>query len=497
MSQSALETLYAPPKPSFLLWKRENKTTTAVELFGFNINDTTIQDAACSLVQAARDRVETTVAFLNANSVNHAFDEPRYARVLSSATIRYADGSGMALAAKLLGCPLTSNVNGTDLLPVLAAEAARNDLSLYCLGGREGVAAAAASALKERYPTLRIVGARHGYFEPGSREESQAIADINASRADILLIGLGVPHQDLWLARNRRTLLPPVRLGVGGLFDFFSGRVPRAPKILRDHGLEWIWRLCQEPRRMWRRYLLGNLIFGLRTFRCLLARRLARGSTSPLWSDGSRRLERLDALSHRLSAKRLLDIVISVLGLAALSPVLGIVALTIRIDTPGPVLYRHKRIGLTGRPFLMAKFRSMAVGADKLHQSMQGTVVTAHDIRFKAKQDARVTRVGRFIRRWSLDELPQLWNVLIGDMSLVGPRPALPSEVAHYGCEDRDRLLATPGITGSWQVTGRADIDFVGQVALDRDYVRHTSLRLDATILLRTLPAILAGRGAY
>ena len=105
--------------------------------------------------------------------------------------------------------------------------------------------------------------------------------------------------------------------------------------------------------------------------------------------------------------------------------------------------------------------------------------------------------MGRFIRRWSLDELPQLWNVLIGDMSLVGPRPALPSEVAHYGCEDRDRLLATPGITGSWQVTGRADIDFVGQVALDRDYVRHTSLRLDATILLRTLPAILAGRGAY
>ena len=497
MSHSASDRLYAPPKSSTLLWTRENKPTSAVELFGFDIDDTTVEDAASSLVKAARDRVETTVAFLNAHSINKAFDEPRYARVLSSATVRYADGSGIALAAKLFGCPLASNVNGTDLLPVLAAKVAQDGLSLYCLGGREGVAAAAATALKEHYPTLRIVGTGHGYFEPGSREESRAIADINVSRADILLVGLGLPQQDLWLARNRRSLLPPVRLGVGGLFDFFSGRIPRAPKMLRNHGLEWIWRLYQEPRRMWRRYLLGNVSFVLRTFRHLLARRLPRGSTSPLWFNGSRHRERLDALSQHLSAKRLLDIVISALGLAALSPLLGIVALAIRIDTPGPVLYRQERVGLTGRPFLMSKFRSMIVGADRLHQSMQGSVVSAHDIRFKAKQDARVTRVGRFIRRWSLDELPQLWNVLIGDMSLVGPRPALPCEVAHYGYEDRDRLLAVPGITGSWQVNGRADIDFVGQVALDRDYVRRASLRLDAEILLRTLPAILAGRGAY
>ncbi len=145
----------------------------------------------------------------------------------------------------------------------------------------------------------------------------------------------------------------------------------------------------------------------------------------------------------------------------------------------------------------MMKFRSMVAGADALHAKMQGATSSRHEIRYKNQNDPRITRIGRFIRRYSIDELPQFWNVLTGDMSLVGPRPALPSEVAKYASSDRDRLLVKPGITCLWQVGGRANIDFVGQVALDRQYVRDQSIFLDLRILLRTPYAVVAGEGAY
>ena len=493
---AAATTLYRQPKPSSLLWARRSARPN-VEVVGYEIENTTVAGAAGQLVAAAMSRTRTTVAFLNAHCVNTAAKDPSYARVLAGATVRYADGSGMAIAARMAGHALVDNVNGTDLLPRLASDAAQAGLSLYLLGGREGVASGAAEALRERHPALKIAGAAHGYFERGSADESQAIARVNVSGADILLVGLGVPQQDVWLSVNRNVLVPPVRLGVGGLFDFFAGRVSRAPPRLRGAGLEWIWRLYQEPERLWRRYLVGNLAFLLHASRQALFTRTHPTRPAMVWHPRARRRERHALAFRRLSGKRLLDVIATSIGLTVLLPVFAASAIAIACDTPGPVFYRQERVGLNGRPFSMVKFRSMVVEADTLHAALQGAVASAHDIRFKAKVDPRVTRVGRFIRRWSLDELPQLWNVLVGDMSLVGPRPALPCEVSHYGAEDRDRLLAMPGITGSWQVQGRADIDFVGQVALDRDYVRRSSMRLDLAILLRTLPAIVQGRGAY
>jgi lipopolysaccharide/colanic/teichoic acid biosynthesis glycosyltransferase len=195
--------------------------------------------------------------------------------------------------------------------------------------------------------------------------------------------------------------------------------------------------------------------------------------------------------------KRTLDMVGALAALTLFAPVFLATAIAIKMESSGPVFFRQTRVGRNGLPFSMVKFRSMVVGADALHAKMQGATTSRHEIRYKNQNDPRITRTGRFIRKYSIDELPQFWNVLTGDMSLVGPRPALPSEVAKYAPSDRVRLLVKPGITCLWQVGGRANIDFVGQVALDRQYVRDQSIFLDLSILLRTPYAVLAGEGAY
>ncbi len=206
---------------------------------------------------------------------------------------------------------------------------------------------------------------------------------------------------------------------------------------------------------------------------------------------------RASALSPRMpSGKRLFDVALVVMGLVAVCPVLLVIALAIRAEGPGPVLFRQTRIGRHGRPFRMWKFRSMVPDAE----ARRAAVLAASDragLCFKAKADPRVTRVGRILRRSSLDELPQLWNVLVGEMSLVGPRPALPEEVAAYPAPARERLAVPPGLTGLWQVSGRADVGFDRMIALDVDYVRNHGVLRDLGLLLRTLSVVAQGRGAY
>jgi len=154
-------------------------------------------------------------------------------------------------------------------------------------------------------------------------------------------------------------------------------------------------------------------------------------------------------------------------------------------------------VGLRGRLFGMWKFRSMFVEAEKMKDQLSRRNEMQGGVTFKMKNDPRVTRVGRFIRKYSVDELPQFWNVLRGDMSLVGPRPPVPREVALYSPEDRQRLLAVPGLTCFWQVGGRSAIDFEGQVKLDVAYIRSASLWLDLKLLVQTVPAVLFGKGAF
>jgi lipopolysaccharide/colanic/teichoic acid biosynthesis glycosyltransferase len=196
------------------------------------------------------------------------------------------------------------------------------------------------------------------------------------------------------------------------------------------------------------------------------------------------------------TAKRALDIVLVGLGLLAIWPALLLIALAIRLDSRGPVLFSQVRIGHGGRPFRMWKFRSMVADAE----ARRAAVLSASDragLCFKAKDDPRITRAGRFLRRTSLDELPQLWNVLKGEMSLVGPRPALPEEVAAYPAAARERLAVLPGLTGVWQVSGRADVSFDDMVAMDVTYVRNPGIGRDLALILRTVAVVVRGKGAY
>jgi lipopolysaccharide/colanic/teichoic acid biosynthesis glycosyltransferase len=198
----------------------------------------------------------------------------------------------------------------------------------------------------------------------------------------------------------------------------------------------------------------------------------------------------------RHSLKRALDLALATIALALALPLMLLTALAIRLDSPGPVLFRQLRVGKWGEPFICFKFRSMYADAEERKEALL-TNNDANGPIFKMKNDPRITRVGRVIRKLSIDELPQLFNVLQGNMSLVGPRPPVPREVALYQFEELGRLAAVPGITGLQQVSGRSDLDFKRWVELDLQYINEQSLLKDIEILLRTVPAVVLGRGAY
>ena len=198
--------------------------------------------------------------------------------------------------------------------------------------------------------------------------------------------------------------------------------------------------------------------------------------------------------SAALALKRALDVLGAALGLLLAAPLLALLAVAIKRDSRGPVLFRQVRVGRGGRPIRIVKLRTMVVGAERQQEALRahsrdpGWLLLGHD--------PRVTRVGRLLRRASLDELPQLWNVLRGEMSLVGPRPLIASEHAQLSAEQRRRSDVKPGLTGPWQVLGRTEIPFERMLELDREYVERWSLAGDLRLLARTVPAVLGGRGA-
>lgn len=196
-------------------------------------------------------------------------------------------------------------------------------------------------------------------------------------------------------------------------------------------------------------------------------------------------------------AKRGIDVAGAVALLICLSPLLVVVAALIKWTDGGPVLFWQTRVGHWGREFPFPKFRSMVVNAEQLKQDLLAHNNDANGIRFKMQGDPRITWIGRIIRKLSIDELPQLWCVCTGEMSLVGPRPPVPQEVAHYTLADRRRLDVRPGLTCIWQVSGRSDIPFAQQVQLDVQYIESQSLWLDIKLLCKTIPAVLLGKGAY
>jgi exopolysaccharide biosynthesis polyprenyl glycosylphosphotransferase len=221
--------------------------------------------------------------------------------------------------------------------------------------------------------------------------------------------------------------------------------------------------------------------------------------SSEIASIGS--LGRIAPAAARSFVKRTMDVVGSLLGLIGLSPVLALVALLIRRDSKGPILFRQERMGLDGRVFWCLKFRTMVPDAEQRLRDLEARNESAGGVLFKIKDDPRVTSLGRFLRRSSLDELPQLWNVLVGEMSLVGPRPLQLRDSEKLEALDPDgyarRLAVPPGITGPWQVSGRSEVDSGRMVRLDLDYAENWSVGVDLAILARTVVVVLVGRGAY
>ena len=231
-----------------------------LELLGLSITNVTMEDALDMVLGAAGGM--HTMHFVNAHCINVAAKDSEYRKILSQSEALFADGSGIKLAGKWLGTPIIDNVNGTDMFPLLCQACARSGKRLFLLGAAPGITQKVADWTKEHTESEVVAGYHHGFFT--SAEESSVVESINSSGADLLLVAMGVPTQEKWIARLRDRLDVPVCMGVGGLFDFYSGSIPRAPKWMRSLGIEWVWRLCMEPRRMWRRYIVGNVVFIVR-----------------------------------------------------------------------------------------------------------------------------------------------------------------------------------------------------------------------------------------
>ena len=245
------------------------------EIFGVEVDAISADGLRGEILRSVREGDRTLIMHVNAHGLNLAYRDPRLRKTLNRADIVFCDGSGVALAARLLGRPRLRRFTHADEMWNLARFAEGHGLSLFFLGARPGVAERAALKLRERYSRLKVAGTRHGYFdkEPGSPENEAVLRQINEARPDLLIVGFGMPIQGFWLAENWERLDVGAAMTLGAVFDYVSGELRRGPRLLVDNGLESVARLLVEPRRLWRRYVVGNPLFILRV---LLQRFTAR-----------------------------------------------------------------------------------------------------------------------------------------------------------------------------------------------------------------------------
>ncbi|CAM2010048.1 WecB/TagA/CpsF family glycosyltransferase [Acanthopleuribacter pedis] len=228
-------------------------------MFGLTMTNLTLDEALDEILATCRAGRKERLAFVNPDCINISLRNPDYRRILEASDHIYPDGIGLQIACKMLRLQMKDNLNGTDLFPALCARINGDDLGIYLLGAAPGVVDAMVENLLEKWPNLRICGYRHGFIKP--EELDQVIREINDSGAHMLFVAMGVPRQETWIDTNWSRLEVNMAMGVGGLFDFMSGRIPRAPIWMRELGMEWLYRLIQEPRRLWKRYVIGNVIF--------------------------------------------------------------------------------------------------------------------------------------------------------------------------------------------------------------------------------------------
>ena len=685
------------------------------KILGIEIDSLTTEELLKRVEEFVASKRPHQIAYLNADCVNKCWLNRAYRDSVSKADLVYPDGMGVVWASRVFDRPLPERVNAGDLLPQLCKLASQKRYRIYLLGGEDGIARRAAEQLSSQYPDLQIVGHHHGFFD--DEEDARVIEDIRRRHPDILLVGMGAPRQELWIRQHLEELNVPVAWGVGALLDYCAQKFTRAPEWMRRAGLEWLYRLMLEPRRLWKRYILGNIIFTFRVgslvvLDCIMASAAWLGAywtrfylneyfwkyinpvepyfyTLPLivitwvvicasldlyrrhltqtpleelasivkmvflflissmavaflvkeqdpgrsvlaimavyafvllsisrfaWNKiessmletgigrvsalvvgagplGQKVVNRLNRHPHRkytvlgfvddhdepgtsiagnpvlgptsalpemtktfgadelffadpgMTKRDLLNLVVAcsekravrqfcvvtdmfgviadqagpsdleglpmkvlraaglskaqqigkrwmdlmlamIMGILAL-PFFPIISFMIRFSSPGQAIFRQLRIGKDGRPFTMYKFRTMYIEVDEYQEAPI------------QPDDPRIIPVGRWLRRTSLDELPQLWNVIRGEMSMVGPRPEMPFIVENYEAWQRHRLTVTPGITGLWQILGRKDLPLHANLEYDFYYIQNQSLLFDVTILLKTIPVVIFGKGAY
>jgi N-acetylglucosaminyldiphosphoundecaprenol N-acetyl-beta-D-mannosaminyltransferase len=249
----------------------EARVTERISILGVPLDNVTMEEAIQGIVERLDDEAPRQVCFVNADCVNVACRNTQYREVLCNASMTLADGIGLKLAGLAFGRKIRDNVNGTDLFPRLCAKLAGTGKGTFLLGARPGACERVRDWVVRCYPEMAIAGCHHGYFPP--EDEAGVVGRIADSGAALLLVAFGAPRQELWIARHLDKLGVKVAMGVGGLFDFYSGRIPRAPLWIRNLGMEWLFRLRQEPGRLWKRYLLGNPRFLARVARDRIRRR--------------------------------------------------------------------------------------------------------------------------------------------------------------------------------------------------------------------------------
>ncbi|MGA1823312.1 MAG: exopolysaccharide biosynthesis polyprenyl glycosylphosphotransferase [bacterium] len=685
-------------------------------LFGIPIDNVTTDDVLNKIEDFIQEDKPHHIVYINVDCINKCFFDRKYRKIVEEADLVYADGMGIVHASKLFGSRLPERVNAGDFLPDLCHLCVDKGYKIFLLGGDHGVAEKMEKNLLLRFPGLKIVGKHHGFF--ADIDEDTIIEMINASSPDILLVGMGAPKQEKWIKKNLKNLNVPICWGVGGLFNYYAGKVSRAPVFIRKIGLEWLYRLFVEPKRLWKRYLIGNLFFIVRLFllvildilfislgwigsyylrlklnrfftlrinpfsaylrslpgilviwitllsyfglykqwrqdvskieqfsalinttffgllismsfsfvfkelhigrsiilfsgvanlfllslsrsivdviergqkkditlkRALIIgtgrlaeavwhevenspcgyevvgflqednnrnathkkqikKELVLGTLSELrekitqeniddvfvassdisihdklnliaeqngfkanfkivsgaFQDFSRRVHvdkiadvpLLDLSENETNnwyeyAKIILDTSVAATLLLLSLPLWLIIACAIKFDSKGPVFFKQERVGKDGNYFIIYKFRTMY------------THTPSEMLSPNNPHDPRITRVGKFLRAFSLDELPQFINIIKGEMSLVGPRPEMPFIVKQYEFWERERTRVKPGITGLWQIVGRKDLPLQSNLEYDFYYIKHRSMIMDIAVLLKTIPAVLFRRGAF
>jgi N-acetylglucosaminyldiphosphoundecaprenol N-acetyl-beta-D-mannosaminyltransferase len=251
--------------PAVLYGDKVSATADKVTLLGITFDNLDMSQAIDKILEWLHSETSKQVCFVNADCVNIAYRDETYLKVLESADLCLADGIGLKLAGKLLSQEITQNLCGTDMFPRLCQSISGTDVTLFLLGARPEAVEGLHKWIIEQYPEVQVCGCQHGYFKP--EEEKEIVLRIKDSGVLLLLVAFGVPKQDIWIRENLKQTGVRVAMGVGGLFDFYSGAIPRAPLWMREIGMEWLYRLIQEPGRMWKRYLVGNVVFMWRVFK--------------------------------------------------------------------------------------------------------------------------------------------------------------------------------------------------------------------------------------